>query len=253
LQKIGLEGANTLAEVLRVNKTLQEIRCEYSGIPLQGFMNMISALRHNTSILYLPQMIQSREQCLDQAKAEVKAIKDEQQASLRSHRRSMPMGVSLGLPSKFGAMIRSPKRPKAVSKEMTKQSHPTLSEQDVGAALRLVDQNWERQAYRLSQYLSRNYALAGGYTVPMEIEEEDFERTSVDADLIKLLEDANFDQTPTLELSDPLAKAASQGSNKGNSTHKTSSNPDTSKKTSSNDIAARIKYTLPPLSALGKE
>lgn len=246
-QKLGMEGAFALAEALRVNHTLQELHCEHNSIPLSGFTDMVNALRHNTSIMHLPPMIESRQEHLNQAKAEVKAIKDEQQANMRSYRRAVPLGAGLGIPSKFGAMIRSPKMPKSSTmKELPRLPQLALNEQDIGAALRLVDQGWERQAYRLSQYLGRNHALANGFDVPMEIEEEEFEKDALDPDLLKLLEEANFDRTPTLELTDPLMmKASTPGSRKSKKDSRGGS-PDFK------ELPPKQAFVLPELSSLGQ-
>ena len=89
-----------------MNHTLHELHCENNSIPLSGFTDMVNALRHNFSIMYIPQMAGSRQEHLNQAKAEVKAIKDEQQATMRSYRRSVTLGAGLAIPSKFGAIIK---------------------------------------------------------------------------------------------------------------------------------------------------
>jgi len=213
---LGHEGANTLAEVIRVNRVLQELHCAYNSIPLSGFTDMVNALRDNTSLIYLPSMVESRQEHLNQAKAEVKAIKEEQQTHQRSYRRAGQVAAGLVVPGKFGAIIRNPKSIMPTSKDLPKASAAPLTEQDIGAALRLVDENWERQAYKLSQYLMRNSCILNGIDVPIEIEDEGYEKEGLDPDLLKLLEEANFNRTPTLELTDPmLMKPKPQPSKKG--------------------------------------
>jgi hypothetical protein len=53
-QKLGMQGASTLADVLKVNKTLQYLYCENNGIALTGHTDLINALHRNTTLLYLP-------------------------------------------------------------------------------------------------------------------------------------------------------------------------------------------------------
>jgi hypothetical protein len=43
-QKLGMQGASTLADVLKVNKTLQYLYCENNGIALTGHTDLINAL-----------------------------------------------------------------------------------------------------------------------------------------------------------------------------------------------------------------
>jgi len=76
---------------------------------------------------------------------------------------------------------------------------PQLSEQDVQAALRLVAESWDRQQYRLQQYLDRNYCLLQGIPTAMEISEEEFERPESVSTLGKVLEKVRADTTPTVE------------------------------------------------------
>lgn len=74
-----------------------------------------------------------------------------------------------------------------------------LSDQDIQAALRLVAESWDRQQYRLQQYLQRNICILQGIPTAMQIEEEDFERPMSVGSFSKLLEKVKVDSTPTAE------------------------------------------------------
>lgn len=74
-----------------------------------------------------------------------------------------------------------------------------LSDQDIKAALGLVDESWERQEYRLQQYLQRNYNIANGIPANMEVDDEEFERPGTAASIGKLVEKVVLDATPTIE------------------------------------------------------
>lgn len=76
---------------------------------------------------------------------------------------------------------------------------PQLSDQDIQAALRLVAESWDRQQYRLQQYLQRNLCMLQGVPTAMNIEEEDFERPVSVGDFSKLIEKVRIDSTPTAE------------------------------------------------------
>ena len=74
-----------------------------------------------------------------------------------------------------------------------------LSDQDIKAALGLVDESWARQEYRLQQYLQRNHNIAHGIPTAMDVDEEDFERPDTANSLGKILEKVTIESTPTRE------------------------------------------------------
>ncbi|PVI07577.1 leucine rich repeat protein-like protein [Periconia macrospinosa] len=192
-QKLGLQGASTLADVLKVNTTLEQLYCENNGIPLQGFTDLINALHRNTTLLYLPSMQESRNAALKATEDQVKQIRDETIA--QAHTRSS--SVRNKLSSRVGG--------KTTSKRAMSFG---LSDQDIKAALGLVDESWERQEYRLHQYLQRNYNLANNIPTTMEVDDEEFERPETALSLGKLVEKVQLDSTPTgekqVELGNPV-------------------------------------------------
>jgi len=86
-----------------------------------------------------------------------------------------------------------------------------LSDQDIKAALGLVDESWERQEYRLQQYLQRNYNIANGVPTTMEVDDEEFERPDTAASLSKIVEKVKLESTPTAEKDLQLGVVAEEG------------------------------------------
>jgi hypothetical protein len=183
-QKLGMQGASTLADVLKVNKTLQYLYCENNGIALTGHTDLINALHRNTTLLYLPPMQESRQLALKQTEDQVKQMRDD---------------VSIHTQSK-GASVRSKLANKVSSKPAKAVVHPSgLSDQDIKAALSLVDESWARQEYRLQQYLLRNHNIAHGIPTTMDVDEEEFERPDTATSLTRIIEKVKIETTPTVE------------------------------------------------------
>ncbi|KAH5584716.1 hypothetical protein HBI24_088410 [Parastagonospora nodorum] len=183
-QKLGVQGASTLADVLKVNTSLQYLYCENNGIALTGFTDLVNALHRNTTLLYLPSMLESRQMALKQTEDQVKQMRDE---------------VSIHTQSK-GHSVRSKLANKVAGRAPKDKAHSSgLSDQDIKAALGLVDESWARQEYRLQQYLLRNYNIAHGIPTAMDVDEEDFERPDTATSLGKIIEKVKFESTPTTE------------------------------------------------------
>ncbi|KAF2275212.1 RNI-like protein [Westerdykella ornata] len=183
-QKLGLAGASTLADVLKVNDTLEELHCENNGITLGGFTDLVNALHRNFTLLYLPTMEESRQMALKQTEDQVKQMRDEQAAHSRARSNSMR--------SKLASKVVG-KAPKE------KLQSSFLSDQDIKAALGLVDESWERQEYRLQQYLQRNYNIANGIPTALDVDDEEFERPDTATSLAKIVEKVKLESTPTVE------------------------------------------------------
>ncbi|KAL9090141.1 MAG: hypothetical protein Q9165_005421 [Trypethelium subeluteriae] len=228
-QKLGMQGAQTLSDVLRENTTLRELHCDYNEIPLAGLTDLVNSLHRNTTLIYLPSMNSSKSGHLRQTEREVKAVRDAPSIATQSKPRpsgSSRLNLSSGGSFDFRGRIAStignkasfpsspklsPSSPKGGLRFSRTNSGPSsggahgipqpqqLSDQDIKAALRLVDESWERQQWRLNQYLSRNFDIFSGKDVDLDIPEEDFERPSSVASLGKLLEEVKIDTTPTME------------------------------------------------------
>jgi len=232
-QKLGFPGAAILADVLRENDTLRELHCEHNDIPLSAFTDLVNTLCRNTTLVYLPRLEEGRAMALKHTERQVKQIRDEVPHASTSPPASPvskgpTFGVRRGLASVKRNVTRSssaytPSFPSLPSSSSNRHVSlplsssplssktrlapssgpvaaplPQLSEQDIQAALRLVSESWDRQQYRLQQYLDRNWCLLNGIPTNMEIEEEDFERPSSDS-LSKVLEKVKIESTPTAE------------------------------------------------------
>ncbi|OSS45242.1 hypothetical protein B5807_10238 [Epicoccum nigrum] len=187
-QKLGVQGASTLADVLKTNRTLQYLYCEMNDIALNGFTDLVNALHRNTTLLYLPTMQESRQIALKRTEDQVKQLRDD--ASVHTMK-------SLSVRSKLAS-----KASKVTSKTSRDRGASIgLSDQDIKAALGLVDESWSRQEYRLQQYLLRNHNIANGIPVSMDVGDEDFERERPDtaSSLMKAIEKVTLDSTPTME------------------------------------------------------
>jgi hypothetical protein len=179
-----MQGASTLSDVLKVNTSLQYLYCENNGIALTGFTDLVNSLHRNTTLLYLPAMQESRQMALKQTEDQVKQMRDD---------------VSIHNPSATHS-VRSKLASKMTNKTSRDKPHPMgLSDQDIKAALGLVDESWARQAYRLQQYLQRNYNIANGIPTTMDVDEEEFERPDTATSLGKILEKVQIESTPTVE------------------------------------------------------
>lgn len=234
-QRLGLPGASILADVLKENRTLRELHCEHNEIPLSALTDMINALGKNTTLVFLPVMSESRVAALKHTEAEVKHIRDETPMSPtkspsspvgKTHHFGMRKGLanvkknvnrtaSAYTPSfpSFPSAHRSTSTPAPSTTHTFQSSSKTklhtaspmsapltqLSDQDIQAALRLVAESWDRQQYRLQQYLHRNWCIMQGIPTAMEIEEEEFERPSSVGSLSKLIERVRLESTPTAE------------------------------------------------------
>lgn len=99
-----------------------------------------------------------------------------------------------------GPSVRSKLASKVSGKSAKEKIHPLgLSDQDIKAALGLVDESWARQEYRLQQYLQRNYNIANGIPTAMDVDEEDFERPDTATSLGRIIERVKIESTPTAE------------------------------------------------------
>ena len=71
--------------------------------------------------------------------------------------------------------------------------------QDIQTTHRLLTEQWDRQCFRLGQYLDRNWCLLNDVPVDMTVEDEKFERPESVGSLGKVLEQVKFDTTPRAE------------------------------------------------------
>ncbi|WPH00767.1 Hypothetical protein R9X50_00359700 [Acrodontium crateriforme] len=240
-QKLGLQGASALADVLKGNKTLRELHCENNEIPLQGLTDLVNSLIENTSLIYLPTMDDGRAAAFKSAELTMKGIPDLEsppqspprknsslsstsavRRGLASVRRSavrsattytpsfpaLPRsdatstGKSLTRPSSSGMPLTLPTNRKRQSSTPLNAGPLNFTVQDIQTTQRLLTEQWDRQCFRLNQYLHRNWCLLNNVPVDMEIPDEKFERPENIGSLSKMLEQVKVDTTPRADLSD---------------------------------------------------
>ncbi|KAI9786892.1 MAG: hypothetical protein M1839_005123 [Geoglossum umbratile] len=143
-QKLGLQGANTLSSVLEQNRSLTEVYCEHNDINLQGLTALVDGLVKNQTVLYLPSMDLERTEALQRVEREAQSTRAETNSS--THKSSV-------------------RRSLAAVKTGGHQHRHAVSEytdQDVQAAVRVMNEKWDRQIRRLQNFLVRNYCMASG-------------------------------------------------------------------------------------------
>ncbi|KAF2841514.1 RNI-like protein [Patellaria atrata CBS 101060] len=182
-QRLGIQGARTLADILKVNRTLEELHCDYNGITLSGFTDMINALQQNTTMLYLPYMNESRNNQINQTRASVEGAKEDDTKSTMTMKSASVRNIAK----------------RVTGKSRDEPSKSELTEQDINAALRMVDDAWGKQVDRLAKILQRNYNLAHGIQEPVDTERPDTSSPEMGGDIEKIMEKARIDRTPTME------------------------------------------------------
>ncbi|EED12445.1 conserved hypothetical protein [Talaromyces stipitatus ATCC 10500] len=164
-QKLGLQGANTLASVLEENTTLREIYCENNDMNLQSFTVLVNGLQHNDSVTFLPVMNTDRHQSLERVRREFVNVKRDtsHQSGPSSIRRSLHAAIAIGQPSGGHKLAKS--NLAARSKDAAQMLESSASEpvdQEVEATLQSLNRKWDIEVDRLRQYLYRNYCTLNG-------------------------------------------------------------------------------------------
>ena len=236
-QRLGLQGASTLSEVLKENKTLRELHCDQNGIPLHGLTDLVNSLVENTTLVYLPAMADGRAAAFRSAEQTMKSMELDSPVIPRSPPHPRPLQVDGGSVMRRG--LNSVRRTAARSSSAYTPSFPALPSstrtvsspdtnrspfslatpperrrqgsqsaaaapiaftvQDIQTTHRLLTEQWDRQTYRLAQYLERNFCLLNNIPVNLEIEDEKFERPSSVGSIGKMLEQVKYDTTPRAE------------------------------------------------------
>ncbi|KAL6719615.1 hypothetical protein ACLMJK_001536 [Lecanora helva] len=158
-QKLGLQGANTLASVLGTNHALQEIYLENNEINLQAFTVLMNALEHNNTLLYLPSMDTDRAWTQQKLNKEIENIRDNS-SNVSSSVAAMSTSTKATVNRTFGRTLG--KTFPARSSDKIPPLLPKFSETDMTAVVGSLSQNWDREVARLHSYLQRNYKLLHG-------------------------------------------------------------------------------------------
>ena len=166
-QKLGLQGASTLATVLEKNQSLVEIHCENNEINLQAFTVLVNSLERNSTLLFLPSMAMDRAWTQMKVDREIDSIRDD--SSIMSKAGMSPSTkatVHRTLGRTLGRTMARPRSFSARNLEKTTSPMQGYTESDIRTAMGSLAQNWERETARLQQYLERNDKLAQG--LPLE-------------------------------------------------------------------------------------
>ncbi|OOQ87491.1 putative leucine rich repeat and nacht domain-containing protein [Penicillium brasilianum] len=192
-QKLGLQGANTLASVLEENESLREVHCENNDINLQSFTVLVNGLQGNHTLLSLSSMDGDRTLSLEKVRREVDNVRwdtsNVQTSTATSIRRSLHAAMGVRPPGGAGNRL---------SKHMPANAAPSpetvpFASQNVDLVLQSLQRKWDAELSRLRRYLLRNYNIANG------IEDETIDDTASDgrpataASLGTMLENLKFE------------------------------------------------------------
>ncbi|CAI7599710.1 unnamed protein product [Penicillium crustosum] len=192
-QKLGLQGANTLASVLEENDSLREVHCENNDINLQSFTVLVNGLRCNRSLLTLSCMDRDRVLSLDKVRREVDNVRWEssnshQSSTANSVRRSLYAAMSVGQGGQgHNKLSKTP--PPSVASAL--ENSPFASH-NVELVLRSLNERWDMEVSRLNRYLLRNYNIAHGIEQVDDDATSD-ERPGTAASLGTMLDNLKFD------------------------------------------------------------
>ncbi|KAK2831954.1 hypothetical protein FQN49_007002 [Arthroderma sp. PD_2] len=187
-QKLGVQGANTLASVIEENNSLVEIYCENNEINLQAFTILVNALQRNQTLLHIPAMASDCKRSLARVQREMEA--DAKDTGLRSTlstassiRRSVraaftgsysssnklvksqppvaQVGTSPGVRRASSATLAAPNglQPNTAASAVL----PQFTRPEIKFAIEALQNKWNSQEARLQRYLYRNYSALHGY------------------------------------------------------------------------------------------
>ncbi|EXJ80475.1 hypothetical protein A1O1_08620 [Capronia coronata CBS 617.96] len=202
-QSLGLQGANTLAEVLEHNNTLLEIHCDHNDINLQSFTALVDALERNHALLYMPSMDHDRAKSLEKVQREFETMEH-----VESPKAPSKNGATTLKKTFTGALTGRPhRRGHGHRHSSSMSSTASFTDHDVSAVIRTLDEKWDAQVARMQKYLFRNYCLSQG--VPWQDDSAaggDGDHQSLDTtttangdSLAQLLQHVQLDRTPTVE------------------------------------------------------
>ena len=202
-QKLGMQGANTLASVLGTNHALREIHLENNEISLQAFTVLMNAVENNTTLLYLPSMHTDRAWAQQKVNKEIENIRDSP-TTMSSSVAAMSTSTKATVNRTLGRTLGKSFPARGFDK--TPSLLPKFSETDIRAAVGSLSDNWDREVTRLQTYLRRNYNLLHGIPEyePTSFEEPpalDVGRPGTSESLATALRGVKMDdQTPIAEL-----------------------------------------------------
>jgi hypothetical protein len=171
-QKLGLQGASTLASVLEKNDCLREVYCENNDINLQSFTVLVNGLQRNRSLLSLSYMDRDRIQSLDKVRREIESIKRDMSAAQGSTsstiRRSLHAAKHATVGHKSNKYSHAPghlRSGASMSNNLAAAETSPFLHHDVEVILQSLSRKWDAEVSRLRRYLFRNYNVANGVEI----------------------------------------------------------------------------------------
>ncbi|KAL9104411.1 MAG: hypothetical protein Q9163_000616 [Psora crenata] len=195
-QKLGLQGASTLASILEENSCLRELHCEGNEINLQAFTVLVRSLEHNRTLLYLPNMAKDRAWAQKKVDREVDNLRENSSPGLAAI-----SSTKATVKRTLGRTI-SGAKPNA-----PRTSMGSMPDCDIQAAIGSLSEQWDHEVARLQHYLARNYTLVHG--LPLGTTgPSDCRRPGTSASLATAIQDFSLEKTPKAELDRQLGDVA---------------------------------------------
>lgn len=141
-QRLGLQGASTLASVIEVNEGLREIFCEDNEINLQAFTVLVNSVQSNPSLLYLPCMENDRAMSLKKIDREFNILSEN--TTSVSTKATVRKTLSLS------------------SHKSRVGSYAFSNNKEIMAVVQGLSEKWDSESARLRGYLDRNRSLVHG-------------------------------------------------------------------------------------------
>ncbi|KAM5473094.1 hypothetical protein MauCBS54593_002808 [Microsporum audouinii] len=189
-QKLGVQGANTLASVIEENDSLVEIYCENNEINLQAFTIIVNALQKNETLLHIPSMASDCKRSLARVQREMEAdVKETGLRSTLSTASSIRRSVRAAFTGSYSSSNKLVKSHPPVSQTVTSSPGvrrassatltgtngtqpgmaasavlPQFTRPEIKFAIEALQSKWNIQEARLQRYLYRNYNILHGYT-----------------------------------------------------------------------------------------
>lgn len=164
-QKLGLQGASTLASVLEENRTLVAIHCENNDINLQAFTVLVNGLERNKSLLYIPSMDSDRFRSLKKVDQEIDSLRGGSQPTSARATVKKTLSAAIASQRSFTQLLYDWSKPGPYAPPPKATAHTYSNDKEAKAAVGSLAQQWEREVSRLRYYLQRNYHLAHGLDV----------------------------------------------------------------------------------------
>ncbi|KAJ5613109.1 hypothetical protein N7510_006303 [Penicillium lagena] len=190
-QKLGLQGANTLASVLECNNSLREVHCENNDINLQSFTVLVNGLQCNRTLLSLSCMDRDRTLSIDKVRREVDNVRwdasNVQGSTANSIRRSLHAAMNVGNAPVGHRLSKHPPANVAAALETS-----PFASHNVELVLQSLNRKWDMEVARLRRYLLRNYNIAHGIQDDVDDASSDG-RPATAASLGTMLDDLKFE------------------------------------------------------------